>query len=244
MTGDFSTHEYNKLILIPAPLGAFSGRYFESPYHLEILKNTRFWIAESARSLRRFLSSCKLGIEIDQLEITELGYETPLATVLHFLENSIKSGAVGLISDAGMPALADPGAAVVAHAHKKGIKIEIIPGPSSMIMALCGSGFNGQGFTFHGYSPVKTEQLVPFLKKLPQVLAATGQTQLWMETPYRTDRMLDLCRQHLPANLFLSVAADLHGENEQIVTRSVANWKAETTELGKVPAVFSIGHLQ
>lgn len=244
MTGDFSTHEYNKLILIPAPLGAFSGRYFESPYHLEILKTTSFWIAESARSLRRFLSSCKLGIEIEQLEIIELSHETSVTNVFQFLESKIRSGNVGLISDAGMPALADPGAAMVAHAHKKNIKVEIIPGPSSIIMALCGSGFNGQGFAFHGYSPVKTELLVPFLKKLPQMLVASGQTQLWMETPYRTDRMLDLCRQHLPASLYLSVAADLHGENELVLTQTVADWKTSKLLLGKVPAVFSIGNLQ
>lgn len=244
MTEDFSTHEYNRLILIPAPLGEDSFLHFQSPYFQQILKETKCWIAESARSLRRFLSACKLNIDLDILVIEELNNQESIVSILSFLEKTIVNQSVGLISDAGMPALADPGASVVAFAHKKGIKIEVIPGPSSIIMALCGSGFNGQGFSFHGYSPAKTELLVPFLKKLPQLLLQTQQTQIWMETPYRTDRMLELCIQHLNPTAYLSVAVDLQGKDEAILTHTLADWKKLNRKFGKLPAVFSLGQPQ
>ena len=145
---------------------------------------------------------------------------------------------MGIISEAGCPAIADPGADVVAIAQRRGLTVIPLVGPSSILMGLMASGFNGQSFAFVGYLPIEAQARARRLKELEQRIMRDDQTQIFIETPYRNNTLLADLVKHLPGNLRLCVASDITGENERIVTHTIAQWAAQKPDFGKIPTIF------
>lgn len=227
-----------KLYLIPSPLGDNDPAEVIPGPVLESLQGFRIFIAEETRTVRRYLSKAGLKGKIGELEFHELNEHTDQAQIesyLHFFDNG---NDVALISEAGLPAVADPGAQLVALAHKHGIEVIPATGPSSLMLALMGSGMNGQCFAFCGYLPAKADERKSRLKAIEKISASAHQTQIFIETPYRNDALmkdiLDVCHP----GTRICIAADLTLPEAYIRTRTVAEWKKENIAIGKRPCVF------
>jgi 16S rRNA (cytidine1402-2'-O)-methyltransferase len=231
------TSSLGKLYLIPSTLGECCIGDVLPQRTVDVANRISRYVVENTRSARRFLSRLKIAQPISSLEFTELNEHTPATEVLPMLAPLLQGFDVGIISEAGAPAVADPGAALVSAAHKKGIRVVPLVGPSSILLALMASGFNGQSFAFSGYLPVKPDERMRCIKRLER-LSAEGQTQIFMETPYRNNKLLaDLtgaCSPHTK----LCIAADITLEAEFIATKTVAEWKKGTPDLNKRPCIF------
>lgn len=231
----------NAIFMVPMPIGINSIVELQTPKYIELLKDTIFWVAENSRTFRRFISGLQLGINIDNLQIFELERDYKLEDLSDFLSVGLKDGNVGVVSEAGLPGMADPGAAVALWGHKNDVKVIPITGPGSIYLALSASGLNGQQFTFHGYPPVKEDELKKFLVKMSATVAQTGYTQIWIETPYRSDRMLQRIVNEVNPNLQLCIACALHSPDGWIKTQSISNWRNDNAMPGKNPCVFLVG---
>ncbi len=229
------------LLLFPLPIGELSGGQFETDYFKNELKSTKIWVAENARTLRRYISALSLGIVIDELNILELSFHTEQKDIEEFLDLNSSSGKIGLCSEAGLPCVADPGNKVVMWAQRRNWNVVPLLGPNSIIMALQGSGFNGQQFVFHGYFPLKEDAIRVWHKDFHQS-SLKKYTHIFIETPYRTDKTLRFLLKTLTDNTKLCVAAGLHTNNQSIRTLTVAQWKKNTPEFGKIPVVFVIAN--
>ncbi|MEQ8907053.1 SAM-dependent methyltransferase [Ekhidna sp.] len=229
-----------KLFLIPTYLSTDNDASFVSPMVTEVLLNTKFFFVENVRTARRFISSLKAGITIDELDFKILDKKSNWDQMYPLFEPLRNGEDMGVISEAGVPCLADPGNLAVSFAHQTNIQVVPMPGTSSIQMALIASGFNGQKFTFHGYLPIDKnprQQKIRELEKLSQ----TGYTQLFMETPYRNQQLIkDILKTCRPDTL-LSVAADISGSNEKIRTQPVSKWQKTDIQIHKIPAIFSFG---
>ncbi len=229
-----------KLYLIPTPLGEGDPARVLPASVLEIIPTLSCFVVEELRTARRFLSAAGLKGKIDTLEFHELNEHTdprqvePLASLFDNGRN------VGLLSEAGLPAVADPGALLVALCHRHNIEVVPLVGPSSLMMALMASGLNGQSFAFVGYIPAKTEERRAALRNLEKRSASARQTQILIETPYRNDSLLADMLSCLSGNTRVCVAANLTCEDQFICTRTVAQWKAHPVTIGKRPCVFLI----
>ena len=229
-----------KLYLIPTPLGEGDPARVLPASVLEIIPTLSCFVVEELRTARRFLSAAGLKGKIDTLEFHELNEHTdprqvePLASLFDNGRN------VGLLSEAGLPAVADPGALLVALCHRHNIEVVPLVGPSSLMMALMASGLNGQSFAFVGYIPAKTEERRAALRNLEKRSASARQTQILIETPYRNDSLLSDMLSCLNGNTRVCVAANLTCEDQFICTRTVAQWKAHPVTIGKRPCVFLI----
>ncbi|MFZ4542727.1 MAG: SAM-dependent methyltransferase [Saprospiraceae bacterium] len=228
------------LFLIPTPLGENTAHTIPA-YVSDLVLSLTFFIVEHAKNARHHLKSMAPSIVLAPLvmyEINEHDKETALSS---FLDCIKKGNSVGLLSDAGCPGIADPGATVVALAHKHNIPVVPLVGPSSIALALMASGMNGQSFTFHGYLDAKTPKLADDLKKLETQAKKWGQTQIFIETPYRNKNVYHCAIQHLSDNTLFGVAVDLTMESQYIVVKSIAEWKKiKEPDLHKRPAVFTI----
>ena len=226
------------LYLLPTPLGPDT-LHSLPPYLIEQLHRLNVFIVERLRTARRFISATKPPQPIDSMQFLELNEHTPeqdYPALLSPLENGQD---VGLLSEAGCPAVADPGAAIVLLAHQKGIKVVPYVGPSSILLALMASGMNGQSFCFHGYLPPKKPLLAKALKRLEQQSQRSKQTQIFIETPYRNQGLVEQCLTHLSPSTLFCIAVDLTTETEWIATRSIKDWKKTTIpNLHKRPAIF------
>lgn len=231
----------NRIIMLPVPIGVHSWHEMDTLNYKEILTQKKVWVAENARTLRRFISSLKLGIVIDSLEIFEFGGHSNLLELHRFLENKIKESDIVVTSEAGLPGMADPGGIVAFWAHQHNITVQSKTGPGSIYLTLQASGLSGQQFTFHGYTPVKEEELKTFIKERVLQVKTTGYTQIFMETPYRTERLFATLLDTVPGDMFLCLGVNLHGDGEFIKTTTVQNWKSLPLSLGKSPAVFLLG---
>ena len=230
------------LYLIPVTLGETEIPQVLPPYNHDIIVGIKHFIVENIRSACRFLKKTEKSIDIDTLTFYELNRHTDRKFIGEYLEPLKKGEPVGIISEAGCPAIADPGADVVAIAQSRGYKVVPLVGPSSIIMSVMGSGFNGQSFAFNGYLPVEVPQRIKALKKLEQKVQNENQTQLFIETPYRNAKMIETILNALNPKTKLCIAAGITCAEEYIKTRTVAEWKKEKIpELGKVPAIFVIG---
>lgn len=230
------------LYLIPVTLGETEISQVLPAYNHDIIVGIKHFIVENIRSARRFLKKVEKSIDIDTLTFYELNRHTDRKFIGQYLE-ALKNGQpVGIISEAGCPAIADPGADVVALAQQKGYKVVPLVGPSSIIMSVMGSGFNGQSFAFNGYLPVEVPQRIKALKKLENKVWNDDQTQLFIETPYRNAKMFETIVNNLKPQTKLCVAAGITCPEEYIKTKTVAQWKKEKLpDLGKIPAIFLIG---
>ena len=229
------------LYLIPVTLGETEIRNVLPDYNHDVIVGIKHFIVENIRSARRFLKKVEKAIDIDELTFYELNRHTDRKIIGEYLKPLEQGQAVGIISEAGCPAIADPGADVVAIAQSRGFKVVPLVGPSSIIMSLMASGFNGQSFAFNGYLPVDVAGRVKALKKLENKVYNEDQSQLFIETPYRNSKMLETMLSALRPNTKICVAAGITTEQEFIVTKTVEKWKkGPMPDFEKVPCVFLI----
>lgn len=230
--------EKGKLYLIPSPLGENEpGEVIPAPV-LESLQGFKTFVVEEIRTARRYLSKAGLKGHIADLEFYELNEHTDNATIEGYVRLFDGGNNVALISEAGLPAVADPGAQLVALCHRCGIEVVPAVGPSSLMLALMSSGLNGQSFAFCGYLPAKTDERRAALKAIEKRSAAARQSQIFIETPYRNDGMfsdiINVCGGHTR----LCIAANITMPDAFIRTRTVAEWKQNPVTIGKRPCVF------
>jgi 16S rRNA (cytidine1402-2'-O)-methyltransferase len=228
-----------KLYLLPAPIGDGAVDGVMPQGTLAVLRRLRYFVVEELRTARRYLSKAQIAAPVDELTFFTLNEHTAPEAVAPFLQPALEGHDVGLLSEAGVPAVADPGAGLVRLAHAK--KIEVVPlvGPSSLLLALMASGLNGQSFAFAGYLPVKSHERQQRIKHLERLSASGKQTQLFIETPYRNSALFDdLLKTAAPATL-VCVAANLTQPDAFIRTASVAEWKrAAPPDIHKKPCIF------
>lgn len=230
-----------KLILIPCPISE-DGLDHLSTIVIHKCKQIKNFIVERERTTRRFLKSIDKSIEIDKLNFHEINKNNPSEGLIEFLSQLSDGQDIGLLSEAGCPGVADPGQLAVQWCHKNNHDVIPLVGPSSILLALMASGFNGQSFAFNGYLPNKAPQLIQKLKQLELKLNKTNQTQLFMDAPYRNQFLLSNCIQALSPNTLLCIASELNGENENISVKLISDWKDVDPEIyHKKPAIFAIG---
>ena len=210
-------------------------------HNSEVVRGIRYFVVESLRSARRFLKKCDRDIDIDSLIFNELNEHTDLkdtAAIEALLEPIARGEAVGVISDAGCPAVADPGADLVAIAQRRGYKVFPLVGPSSILLSLMASGFNGQRFAFEGYLPVDGQARQARLKEMTRRIEREHQTQIFIEAPYRNNQLIADLATHMPPHMRLCVASDITGEKQSIITRTLAQWKQMRFDYHKIPTIF------
>ncbi len=229
-----------KLYLIPTPLGEGDPARVLPASVLEVIPTLNCFVVEELRTARRFLSAAGLKGHIDELEFHELNEHTKPQEVEAFAKLFEEGRSVGLLSEAGLPAVADPGALLVALCHRHGIEVVPLVGPSSLMLALMASGLNGQSFAFVGYIPAKTEERRAALRTLEKRSASARQTQILIETPYRNDSLMADLLSCLNGHTRVCVAANLTCPDQFIQTHTVAEWKSKPVTIGKRPCVFLI----
>ena len=228
------------LYLIPTTLGE-SGTSHVIPTDVSaIVKNIKYFIVENIRTARRYLRKLDPQINIDDLHFSELNQHTDSQIIDGYL-NPISAGFdVGIISEAGCPGVADPGAEVVKYAHIRQIRVIPLVGPSSILLSLMGSGMNGQNFAFIGYIPVKHEERTKAIKDIERKSAMENQTQIFIEAPYRNSPLINDLIKTLGDQTRLCVACDLTLETEFIKTKTIIQWRKEIPDLNKRPAIFLV----
>ncbi len=228
------------LYLIPTSLGECDlNNILPSNNHI-ITGKIRHFIVEDVRTARRFLRQIDKQFPIDETTFFELNKHTKTEDISLFLEPLSKGFDMGVISEAGCPAVADPGADIVKIAQAKNYKIVPLVGPSSILLALMASGFNGQSFAFIGYLPIDAKERSNRLKQLENRALNEYQTQLFIETPYRNNKMLEDILKNCNANTLLCIAADITLDTEFIKTKTIADWKKQHPDLSKRPCIFAI----
>lgn len=238
------------LYLIPVTLGDTPIDQVLPAYNHEVILGIKHFVVENVRSARRFLKKVDHDIDIDTLTFSELNQHTDRKFIGAYLDPLRKGLPVGVISEAGCPAVADPGADLVAIAQHENLKVVPLVGPSSIIMSVMGSGFNGQSFAFHGYLPIDESKRAQRLKQLESRVYSEDQTQLFIETPYRNMRMMQTLLQTLRPQTRICLAADITCPDESIHTHSVNEWKkllqsakseeAQQALVPRCPAIFLI----
>lgn len=228
------------LYLLPVTLGDTPIEKVLPAYNREIISGIKYFIVEDVRSARRFLKKVDSAICIDELTFYTLNKHTSPEDISGYLKPLLEGHSMGVISEAGCPAVADPGADVVAIAQRRNLKVVPLVGPSSIILSVMGSGFNGQSFAFHGYLPIDPAERTKRLKELETRVYAENQTQLFIETPYRNQKMLEEILKTCRPQTKLCIAANITCEGEYIKTRSIKDWKGHLPELNKIPCIFLI----
>jgi 16S rRNA (cytidine1402-2'-O)-methyltransferase len=229
------------IYLIPTTLGD-TGRLDKvfPAYNLEKIYQLTIFVVEKVRTARRFLKAVGHPVPIDEMQFFELNKHTKPGDIAQYLKAAEQGRSMGIISEAGAPAVADPGAAIVRMAHEKGLAVVPLVGPNSILLALMASGFNGQQFAFHGYLPVDNGERIKKIKQLEQEAYRREVTQIFMETPFRNNKMMESLLKVLQPNTLLCVAANLTLPDEYIATRKISQWKKEKADFNKKPAIFLI----
>jgi 16S rRNA (cytidine1402-2'-O)-methyltransferase len=230
-----------RLYLVPTPLGPDEDPLrVLPPATVEIAARLDYFVAENARSARAVLRRLPLARPLQQLDIRELSEHTRDSELPSLLAPVLAGRDAGLLSEAGCPAVADPGAGLVALAHRSGVRVVPLVGPSSLLLALMASGMNGQQFAFAGYVPAAEPQRAQRLRALERRATDGAETVLIIETPYRTQALFDAMLQTLSPHTLLGVALDLTQPGERIATRTIAQWRDERPTLPRSPAVFTL----
>lgn len=228
------------LYLIPVTLGDTPIGQVLPDYNREVILGIKYFIVENIRSARRFLKKTEPSINIDELTFYELNKHTNLDQIETYLQPIAASESVGVISEAGCPAIADPGADIVAIAQRKNIKVVPLVGPSSILMSLMGSGFNGQSFAFHGYLPIEGSDRLKRIKQLEQRIYSEHQTQIFIETPYRNQKMVEDLIKSCDSSTKLCIAMNITCEDEFIKTLPIKAWAKKMPDMHKKPCIFLI----
>ncbi len=235
-------HRKGILYLIPTPLSPDSLDKSITAYARSVIGKLDHYIVENRRTARRFISSLQTGKEIEKLHFEVLDKNTRPDDVPALLQPLLGGKDTGLMSEAGSPGIADPGAMVVEAAHRASIRVIPLAGPSSIFMALMASGFNGQSFSFHGYLPIEKSRRISALRSMEKEALKWHRTQIFMETPYRNNQLLnDLIRICHPATR-LCIACNITSGEEFIQTKTLADWKKSKPDLHKKPAIFLLYH--
>jgi len=228
-----------KLYLIPNVIADASQDYVIPAQVKESLRSITHFVVEDVRTARRYLSSLKIFNSIEALHFQVLNKDTKEQELAELLKPLNEGHDIGVISESGCPGVADPGALAVNYAHQHNIQVIPLVGPSSILLALMASGLNGQKFAFHGYLPIDGNEVSKAIKALESESRTKNQTQIFIETPYRNNSLLDHLIKHLHPNTKLSIAIDITGTTESIQTKEIKVWAVNKPSLAKTPAVFS-----
>ena len=228
------------LYLLPTTLGNTPIEKVLPAYNKEVILGIKHFIVEEVRTARRFLKKVDSSINIDELTFYPLNKHTSPEEISGYLKPLLAGSPMGVISEAGCPAVADPGADIVAIAQRKNLKVVPLIGPSSIILSVMGSGFNGQSFAFHGYLPIEPTARAKRIKELEQRIYSENQTQLFIETPYRNQKMMEDLLHNCRPQTKLCIAANITCEGEYIKTKSIKEWKGHLPEINKIPCIFLI----
>jgi 16S rRNA (cytidine1402-2'-O)-methyltransferase len=226
------------LFLIPIAISSNTEDAVLPPKVKNSLLEIRYFLAEDIRTARRYLAGLKVYETIEALSFSVLNKDTKEEELKALFEPLFAGNHLGVMSESGCPGIADPGAIAVKFAHEQGIKVIPLVGPSAIFLALMASGLNGQQFAFHGYLPIKRAETAKAIRELEKESKTRNQTQIFIETPYRNNQLFENFVRHLMPETRLTLALDLTGENEFIRTQSVRDWRRQTVELPKSPAVF------
>lgn len=227
-----------KLFLIPVSLGSGSIEKEIPAINMQIINQLDEFIVENTRTARRSLRDMGYTNDFETVKFHILDKHTPHENIPGFLKNTVAGKNTGLLSEAGSPCIADPGQQIVKLAHTMGITVVPLVGPSSILLALIASGFNGQNFIFHGYLPIDKKQRIRKIKEIEQDAIRNDRTQIFMETPYRNNALLDDLIRNSGINTLLCIASDLTTEEEFIKTLSIDEWKKNLPDLNKRPTIF------
>lgn len=206
--------------------------------NITLITSIRYFVVEELRTARRFLKACDRSIDIDTLHFDILNEHTPAQEVESMLAPVFEGHDIGIISEAGCPAIADPGADLVAVAQRKDVEVVPLIGPSSILLSLMASGFNGQSFAFLGYLPIDAPKRTVAFRQIERDIRTRRQTQIFIETPYRNNRLIAELASTLPGEMLLCVACDITGPAESIITKPLKFWKTAKYDYAKRPAIF------
>jgi len=229
---------YGTLYLIPVPLAENAGAKSFTPYLVDTINSIKEYIVENEKTARRFLKEAGLKTPQSDLIIHDYGKHNRADGTGEFFKGLQAGNDVGLMSEAGCPGIADPGADIVEKAHRMGIKVVPLVGPSSLLLALMASGFSGQSFTFHGYLPIDKIERSKKIKELEGMAIRNNQTQLFIETPFRNNSMLEEILKSAMPKTRLCIACDITAETEFIKTLTIESWKKQVLDLHKRPTIF------
>jgi 16S rRNA (cytidine1402-2'-O)-methyltransferase len=229
---------FGKLYLLPVPLAENTAIAVLPATHTELINHIRHYVVENEKTTRKWLKEMGLKTPQSELEILVYGKHSEKQNLAPYFK-AIKDGNdVALMSEAGCPGIADPGAELVAEAHRLGVEVVPLTGPSSILLSLMASGFNGQSFAFHGYLPIDKGARSKRLKELESMAERFSQSQIFIETPFRNNQLLDDILNSAHPQTQLCIACDITAESEFIQTKTLANWKKEKPDLHKRPAIF------
>lgn len=230
---------HGTLFLIPVPLADHASAKSFTPFLVDTINNIKEYIVENEKTARRFLKEAGLKTPQSELIIHDYSkHNRDKSITSTFFKGLTEGRDVGLMSEAGCPGIADPGADIVAMAHERSISVVPLVGPSSILLALMASGFNGQSFTFHGYLPIDKLARAKRLKDLEAASERLNQTQLFIETPFRNNQIMEEILRSCKPQTRLCVACDLTSEHEFIKTKTIQDWKRQIPDLHKKPAIF------
>lgn len=233
-----SSDRRGELYLVPSTLGGSTPDAVIPATVLDRARSLDYFIAENPKTARAFLKRIGVTRPLQSIRIERLDQNTREEDIAALLDPLLGGRDAGLLSEAGLPAVADPGAGLVRLAHRRGMRVVPLSGPSSLVLALAASGLDGQRFAFHGYLPVAEAELVPALQELERQSRRLRQTQIFIETPYRNSRTLTIALRVLDSSTLLCVAADLTMSSEFVLTKPVAAWRKEVPQLKGRPTVF------
>ncbi len=235
---DEATEKAPALYLIPSTMSDAPVDTVLPARNLEVIRTVRYFVVENIRTARRFLKRCDRSIDIDALSFVTLDEHTDPKDIPAMLSPMAEGHSVGVISEAGCPAVADPGADLVAVAQSRGYNVVPLVGPSSILLSLMGSGFNGQSFAFNGYLPYEAKARASKLREMERRIRQEQQTQIFIETPYRNNKLIAELVKMLPGNMRLCVASDITGDRQSVVTLTLSQWAKRKYDYDKVPTIF------
>lgn len=227
-----------RIILFPSFLSPCPTSEVLPQRNIELISAVKYFVVEELRTARRFLKACDRSIDIDTLHFDVLNEHTQPHEVDAMLAPVFDGHDIGVISEAGCPAVADPGADLVAAAQRKGVEVVPLVGPSSILMSLMASGFNGQSFAFLGYLPIDGGKRTAAFRQMERDINQRRQTQIFIETPYRNNKLIADIVSSMPGNMKLCVACDITAPTQTIVTKTLNEWKSAGYDFGKRPAIF------
>lgn len=226
------------LYLIPSTIGDTGLTHVIPTDNLEIIQSLRIFIVEEIRAARRFLRKAGYMGNFDDIEFYINNEHTDSQDIIDIFKVLERNEDIGLLSEAGVPCVADPGATIVKQAHIKGMNVKPLVGPSSILLALMASGFNGQHFVFHGYLPIKKDAREATLRKIEKNIYRESQTQIFIEAPYRNAHLFETILKVCSSSTRLCIASNLTTKDEFIKTKTIQEWKSQHPQIHKVPVVF------
>lgn len=230
-----------KIYLLPTPIGDAPAYDVLPEYNRSVMASLDYFIVEDIRSARRFISRAQAGLVIDELSFSELNEHTSAQEVEELIRPVLEGRNAGVISEAGVPGVADPGAELVALAHRLSVEVVPLVGPSSIILAMMSSGLNGQSFAFNGYLPIKPAERIKAIRHFEKRAKTEGQSQAFIEAPYRNIKLFEDIISACAPDTKLCIAADIMQPDQFIRTMPITQWKGHTPDIHKRPAIFIIG---